>query len=143
MSQYFLNHMNLLEETLMSKLVYPIMQQSLQKSATGIDTNLASLKAEIYKKDVGKLKTFPIDLSKISNVVNNDVVKKAVYDKLVVKVNNIDISGFVLKAKNDTGKSDLERKLVMQTKNFFDSSKLVKKTDYNVKISEIENKIPK
>ena len=46
------------------------------KRATGIDTNLASLKAVIYKKDVGKLKTFPIDLSKISNVVNNDVVKK-------------------------------------------------------------------
>ena len=31
---------------------------------------------------------------------------KTVYDKLVGKVNNIDTSGFVLKAKYDTDKSD-------------------------------------
>ena len=72
------------------------------KDATGIDTfnfslksNLASLKTEVDKIDAEKLKTVPVDLSKISNVVNNDVVKKTVYDKLVTKVNNIDISGFV------------------------------------------------
>ena len=40
------------------------------------------------------------------------------YDKLVAKVNNIDISGFVLKTKHDADKSDLKRKLVMQTKKF-------------------------
>ena len=33
----------------------------------------------------------PTDLSKLSNVVKNDVVKKTVYDKLVAKVNEIDI----------------------------------------------------
>ena len=32
------------------------------------------LKAETDKIDVGKLKTVPIDLSKLSNVINNDVV---------------------------------------------------------------------
>ena len=53
-----------------------------------------------------KLKT--VDLSKSNDVVNSDVVKKTVYDKLVAKVNNIDISGFVLKTKYDTDKSDLE-----------------------------------
>ena len=57
-----------------------------------------------------KLKTVPLDLSKPSNVVNNDVVKKAVYDKLVAKVNNIDTSGFNLKTKYDTDKSELEKK---------------------------------
>ena len=31
------------------------------------------------------------------------------YDKLVAKVNNVDTSGFVLKAKHDTDKSDLEK----------------------------------
>ena len=41
----------------------------------------------------------PVDLSKLSNVVKNDVVKKAVFDKLVAKVNNIDISDFVLSIK--------------------------------------------
>ena len=74
------------------------------KEATGIDTsnfviksNLSSLKTGADKIDVDKLKTVPVDLSKLSNVVNNDVVKKTLYDKLVAKVNNIDISGFVLK----------------------------------------------
>ena len=39
----------------------------------------------------------PVDLSKLSDVVKNDVVKKTVYDKLVTKVNSIDTSEFVLK----------------------------------------------
>ena len=41
----------------------------------------------------------PADLSKLSNVVKNDVVKKTVYDKLVAKLDNIDTSDFVLKTK--------------------------------------------
>ena len=39
----------------------------------------------------------PADLSKVSNVVKNDVAKKTVYDKLVANVDNIDTSDFVLK----------------------------------------------
>ena len=45
-----------------------------------------------------KSKTVPVDLSKLSNIVNNDIVKKIVYDKSVMKANAIDSSGFVLKA---------------------------------------------
>ena len=78
------------------------------KNATGIDTfklaaksDLTSLKAEVDKIDIDKLKTVPIDLSKLSNVAKNKIVKKTVYDKLVTKVNNIDTSGFVLKTKYD------------------------------------------
>ena len=52
----------------------------------------------------------PTDLSKFSNVVKNDVVKKTDYDKLVAKVNNIDTSGFVFKTKYDADKSELEKK---------------------------------
>ena len=74
------------------------------------------------------------DLSKLSNVVKNDVVQKDVYNKLVTKVDNIDTSKFVLKTKYDTGKSELENKIP-------DTSGLVKKTDYNTKITEIEGKI--
>ena len=47
----------------------------------------------------------PVDLSKFSDVVKNNVVKKAVCDKLVTKVNNIDTSRFALKSKYDTNKS--------------------------------------
>ena len=65
--------------------------------------------------------------------MKNDVLKKDVYDKLVTKVNSIDTSGFVLKTKYDTDKSELESKIP-------DTSGLVKKTDYNAKITEIEGK---
>ena len=47
--------------------------------------------------------------------MNNDVVKKAVYDRLIVKINVI--SKFVLETRYDTDKSDLEKKIVMQTRN--------------------------
>ena len=88
------------------------------KKATRIDTsnlalksNLAKLKAEVDKIDIVKLKTVPVDLSKLSNLVNNNAAKNFAYDKLVTKVNNIDISGFILKTKYDIGKSDLEKKI--------------------------------
>ena len=77
-----------------------------------LKTNLANLKTEVDKLDIGKLATVPVDLSKLSNVVKNDVVKKTVYHKLVAKANNIDTSDFVLK------------------------------TNFNTKITELENKIP-
>ena len=38
-------------------------------------------------------------------------VKKIKYDKLVAKVNYVDISGFVLKSKYDIDKSNLENKI--------------------------------
>ena len=53
----------------------------------------------------------PVNLSKLSDAVKNVVVKKDIYDKLVTKVNSIDTSGFVLKTKYDTGKSELENKI--------------------------------
>ena len=81
-------------------------------SSFALKTNLANLKTEVDKLDIDKLATVPVDLSKLSNVVKNDVVKKTDYNELVTKVDNIDTSG------------------------------LAKKTDYNTKITEIEGKIP-
>ena len=49
-------------------------------------------------------------MSKLIDVVKNDVVKKAVYDKLVEKVNNIHANRFILKTKYDTDKSELQKK---------------------------------
>ena len=54
-----------------------------------LKTNLSSLKIEVDKLDIDQLVPVPTDLSKLSNVVKNDVVKKAVYNKLVAKVDNI------------------------------------------------------
>ena len=88
-----LSHLEILEESLMLKLICLIVQKKLDsKNAKGVDTSklaaksdLASLKDEIDKIDVDKLKTVPVDLSKLSSVVNNQVVKKTVLDILVAK----------------------------------------------------------
>ena len=47
-------------------------------------TNLAALKTEVDKIDTDKLKTVPADLAKLSNIVNNDVVKKTDYNTKVL-----------------------------------------------------------
>ena len=73
-------------------------------SSFALKTNLASLKTEVGKLDIDKLEPIPVDLSKLNDVVQNDVVKKTVYDKLVEKVNNIHTSGFVLQTKYQTDK---------------------------------------
>ena len=73
--------MNLLEESLMLKLNYAT--EADLTNATEIDTsklalkwNLANLKADLDKIDIKKLKTVPVDLSKLSNEVSNDIVIK-------------------------------------------------------------------
>ena len=80
-------------------------------SSFAIKTNLANLKTEVQKLDIDKLAPVPFDLSKLSDVVKNDVVKKAVYDKLAAKWNNTDTSGFVLKTKYKTDKTELDNKI--------------------------------
>ena len=103
-------------------------------SSFELTTNLASLKTKIDKLDIDKLVLAPVDLSKLSDLVKNDVVKKTVYDKLVAKVNSIDTNAFVLKTEYDTDKSEIENKIP-------NTSDLVKKPDYNAKITEIEGKV--
>ena len=100
-----------------------------------LKTNLASLKTEVDKLNIDKLVPIPVDLSKLTDLVKNDVAKKDVYDKLVAKVNSIDTSGFLLKTKYDTDKLELDNKIP-------DASGFVKKTDYDSKITDIEGKIP-
>ena len=102
---------------------------NVDTSNFALKTNLANVKTEVNKLDIDKLVLVPVDSSKLSDVVKNYVVKKNVYDKLATKVNNINTSGFVLKTKYDTDKSELENKIP-------DTSGLVKKTDYNTKINE-------
>ena len=75
-----------------------------------VTSNLSNLKSKKDKLDVDKLVPIPIDLSKLSDVVKSDVVKKTEYNELDKKINNIDT---------------------------IDISNLVKKTDYNTKINVI------
>ena len=72
----------------MLKLIGLIMQLKIQlklvlKKCFGVDTSklkaksyLAFLKAIVGKKNIDKWKIVPVDLSNLSNVVNNDVAKK-------------------------------------------------------------------
>ena len=60
------------------------------KGALGIDTSmlvskvyLTGLKTKVDNLNIDRIMTVPTDLSKLSNVMENDVVKKTVYDKLV------------------------------------------------------------
>ena len=52
-----------------------------------VPSNSNNLKSKVDKLDVGKLETTPVDLSKLSNVVKNDYVKKDVYN---AKIKNIE-----------------------------------------------------
>ena len=72
----------------------------------------------------------PVDLSKLS-----DAVKKAVYDQLGAKVNNIDNSVFVLKTKYQTDKAELEKKIPDVT-DFFKKTKL---TELESKIRDVSS----
>ena len=75
--------------------------------------DLASLKTEVDKLHINKLVPVPVDLSKLSDVVKNDIVKKTAYGKLVAKVNSIDTSAFVSKNRYDTYKSEIENKIAV------------------------------
>ena len=107
-----------------------------------LKSKLASLETEVDKIDANKLKTVPVDLATLSNVVKNDVIKKTEYDKLVAKVNGIDDTNFVSKTKYKKGGLDFEDKINKIEKKIPDISSLVKKTDFNTKITEIEGKMP-
>ena len=76
------------------------------KNVTHVDVSrfaskiyLVSLKTEVDKIDADKLKTVPVDLAKLSNVVKNDVVKETEYNSLKTKVDSNDTTNFVLKTK--------------------------------------------
>ena len=100
-------------------------------SSFALKTKLAGLKTEVDKLGIDKLAPIPVDLSKLSDVVKNNVVKNAVYDQLATKVNNIDTNDFVLKTRYQTDKIELEIKIP----NVTDFVKKAKLTDLEKKKS--------
>ena len=115
-------------------------------------TNFAALKTEGNKIDADKLKTVPVDLAKLSNVVNNDVAKKTDYntkvtsiesqiagltkntvDNLadVTKLKAVDTSNFVSKTKFTADTNTLENKIDHVEKKNPDISRLATKSSFN------------
>ena len=111
-------------------------------SSFALKSNWVSLKTEVGKLDINELVPIPADVSKLSNVVKNDVVKKTEYNKLVTKVDNIDTTNFVKKNKDEKDESDFEDKVSKIDKKIPNVSCLVKETDFYTKVIEIEGKIP-
>lgn len=73
-------------------------------------TDMARLQIKLDNLNVDEFKTIPVDLSKLYNAVDNDVIKKTVYDKLVIKVSVIDAkipnaSGLATKTQHDSGRA--------------------------------------
>ena len=83
MSQYFLKPSNHKENI---KVEVDLSNYATKKDINDIThvdtsnfalkTNLANIKTQVDKLDIGKLETVPVDLSKLSNVVKNDVLKR-------------------------------------------------------------------
>ena len=107
-------------------------------SSFALKSNLASLKTEVDKLDIGKLQTVPVDLAKLSNKVAHDFIIKTQFSTLFNKVHSIDTTNFVLKTKYERDGSDFEDKINMVDKKIPDVSDLVKKSALAV----VKSKIP-
>ena len=84
-------------------------------------TNLAALKSEVDKIDTDKLETVPTDLSKLSNVVKNDVVKKTDYNTKVTSIEN-QIAGVTKNTVDNL--ADITKLKAVDTSNFVLKTKL-------------------
>ena len=134
-------------------------------------TNLAALKSEVDKIDVDKLKTAPVDLAKLTNAIENDLVKKTAYNTKVTsietqiagltkntvdnladiaKLKAIDTNSFVTRTKFSADTNALDDKIDGVEKKIPDISGLATKTSlnsylqtstFNSKVTEEENKI--
>ena len=134
-------------------------------------TNLAALKTEVDKINTDKLKTAPTDLAKLTNAVENDVVKKTDYntnvtsieaqiagltkntiDNLadITKLKAIDTYSFVLKTKFSADINTSDDKIDGVEKKIPDIRGLATKTSlndylktstFNSKVTEVESKI--
>ena len=95
-------------------------------------TNLTALKTEVDKIDVDKLKTTPIDLDKLSNLVKNDVVKKTDYN---AKVTNIEsqIAGVTKNTLDNLGNITKLKKI--------DTSSFVTRTKFSADTNALDDKI--
>ena len=110
-----------------------------------IPTSLNNLKIKVNDIDVGKLKAVPLDLKKLINVVDNEVVKNTKLNRRKTKVNNLDkkipdASTIIHINQYNTDNQILEKNVRDFDKKIQDASGLV--TTVLNKLSEAENKIP-
>ena len=96
-------------------------------------TNLAALKTEVDKIDVDKLKTVPDDLTKLSNVVKNEVVKKT----------DFSADNYVTRTKFSTDTNALDDKIDKVDKQITNVSNLATKSSVTILVRDLDDRIDK
>ena len=95
-------------------------------------TNLAALKTEVDKIDTDKLKTAPTDLAKLTNAIENDIVKKTDYNTKVTSI-EAQIAG---RTKNTVDNlADITKPKVIDTNSF------VTRTKFSADTNALDDKI--
>ena len=109
-------------------------------SSYATKTNLAALKTEVDKIGVDKLKTTPTDLAKLTNAVENDLVKKTDYNTKVTSIES-QIAGITKNTLDNLG--DITKLKAVGTSNFVLKTKLASDvTTLETKIDTVDKKTP-
>ena len=95
-------------------------------------TNLAALKTEVDKIDADKLKTAPTDLAKLTNSIENDVVKKTDYNTKVTSI-EAQIAGLTKNTVDNL--ADITKLKRIDTNSF------VNKTKFSADINTLDDKV--
>ena len=95
-------------------------------------TNLAALKTEVDKIDADKLKTAPIDLAKLTNAIENVVVKKTDYNTKVTSI-VAQIAGLTKNTVDNL--ADITKHKAIDTNSF------VNKIKFSADINTLDDKI--
>ena len=101
-------------------------------SSLASKTNLAALKTELDKIDTDKLKTAPTDLAKLTNAIENDVVKKTDYNTKVTSI-EVQIAGLTKNTLDNL--ADITKLKAIDTNNF------VNKTKFSADVNTLDDKI--
>ena len=96
-------------------------------------TYLAALKTEVDKIDTDKLKTAPTDLAKLTNAIENDVVKKTDYN---TKVTSIEVQIARLTKNTVDNLADITKLKAIDTNSFVTRAKF--SADTNTLDDEID-----
>ena len=95
-------------------------------------TNLAALKTEVDKIDINKLKTAPVDLAKLTNAVENDLVKKTVYNTKVTSIET-QIAGLI--------KNTVDNLADITKLKAIDANSFVTRTKFSADTNALDDKI--
>ena len=95
-------------------------------------TNLAALKTEVDKIDTDKLKTTPVDLAKLTNAIEHDVVKKTDYNTKVTSI-EAQIAGLTKNTVDNL--ADITKLKATDTNSF------VNETKFSADINTLDDKI--